>query len=191
MNPRIWFFTLLTMVLIFKAEPSAAQSFLRCENLFQQVPLELHPVIYHRAVEDRRVGTHRFNYAQKIEHRVTVMDWHLYYRGKLLDTTNGTAGDKHRKGIQIFGLDRDMNLITVEHAPTDVIHHSTLTGGEAGFFFGEWKVRQGKIVMVSNMSGHFRPSVKQLHAFIRLMKSLHVFDPEVDIVEIEPDPNRD
>lgn len=191
MNFRIWFFTLLSMVLILKAEPSAAQGSLRCENLFQQVPLHLHSVIYLRAKSDERVGTRRFNYAQQLANRVTVMNGRLYYKGQVLDTSNGTAGGIHRRGIQIFGLDRDMNLVTSPHAPVDVIHHSTLTGAEAGYFFGEWKVREGKIVMISNMSGHFRPSVRQLHAFVRLLRSLDVFDPSLDIVEIEPDPNRD
>jgi hypothetical protein len=162
-----------------------------CANLFRVVPQELHSILYTRQKEDERLGVRRFDDYEQLVHRVDVIGGLLYYKGRLLDTSNGTADGVHRRGIQIMALDKNMNLITTEHAPAGVVHHSTLTGGKPGYFFGEWRVRQGKVTMASNMSGHTLPSVEQLHVFVDFLNQLGVLDPNFEMVEIFPDPNVD
>lgn len=178
---------LFSVLVLGSTVATASVNPLVCANLFREAPHEIHPIVRVRAISDARLGVRRYDNFARLAHRVTAENGLLYYRGELLDTSRGTADGVHRRGIQILALDRDMNLITTEHAPVHVIHHSTLTGGEPGYYFGEWKVRQGKVVMVSNMSGHFLPSVAQLHVFVQYLRELGVLHPNVDIVEIRPD----
>lgn len=173
-----------------RAEAGSNARFL-CANLFRVVPQELHPVLYSRQKDDERLGVRRFDDYEQLVHRVDVIGGLLFYKGRLLDTSIGTADGVHRRGIQILALDRDMNLITTEHAPAGVIHHSTLTGGKPGYFFGEWRVRKGKVLMASNMSGHTLPSVEQLHVFVDFLGELGVLHPNFEMVEIYPDPHSD
>ncbi len=179
------------------AKPTAARAVstsgvsggsLLCANVFRTVPQELHPIIYTRQKNDERIGVRRFDEAAQRLNRVSVVGGLLFYKGRLLDTSAGTADGDHRRGIQILALDSEMNLITTEHAPADIVHHSTLTGGRPGFFFGEWRVRQGKVIMASNMSGHFLPTVEQLYVFVDFLTQLGVLHPDFEMVEIFPNP---
>lgn len=43
------------------------------------------------------------------------------------------------------------------------LHHSSATGGRRVFFPGEVEVKLGKIVTITNASGHYKPSLLALH----------------------------
>jgi hypothetical protein len=142
-----------------------------------------------REQEDIRVGVKRFTKEEQLENEIKIHNGLLYYKGELFDTSNGSADG--RADIQIIALTLDGRLITIPHAPVDIIHHSTLSMGLSGLFFGEIRATKGKIRMISNMSGHYKPPIHALQNFVNYLRLLGVEIDDSKVVEINDDPDEE
>lgn len=138
---------------------------------------------FKRELYDNQSNVQRYTPEDQDRHQITVQEGKLYYQGKPFSTLNGSADG--RAMIQIIALTMDGRLITAPHAPPGVLHHSTLVNGGPGYFFGEIRAVDGKIQMVSNMSGHYTPSVKDLYRFASYLRALGLEVPDSVIVEID------
>jgi hypothetical protein len=81
--------------------------------------------------------------------------------GKLTHGDSTPLGD----GKWIFVVDRDGRLIAAPPR-AGVIHHSSLSGGKPVLMAGEFEIVAGKVTVITNQSGHFRPSTAVFERFL-------------------------
>ncbi|MBU2670227.1 hypothetical protein KOI35_42675 [Actinoplanes bogorensis] len=80
--------------------------------------------------------------------------------GSLYDTSTGST-HWSGEGRAIFVMDGSGNLYaTLDQAPGH-IHHSSLLGGESVVGAGEIEVRDGRLVAMTDQSGHYHPKASQ------------------------------
>lgn len=77
-------------------------------------------------------------------------------QGRLFDTRNATTWSGDSKAIFVMNADGEIFASTYQKA--GVFHHSTLAGGQPVSAAGELSVIDGKLVEISNRSGHYQPN---------------------------------
>lgn len=68
-------------------------------------------------------------------------------------------------GQQLFGMTRDQHARVFEDSGR-IIHHSTFMGGAPVKFAGTIVVENGRITLLDNRSGHYRPGMEQFANFL-------------------------
>lgn len=102
--------------------------------------------------------------------RITARDGLLYTSdGKLLDTA-GMVTHFSGPGFAIYVMSREGNLHVSSHS-VGHRHHSSLLAGGAVSGAGELKVSKGRLVWISNKSGHYCPDVFHL---LQILHSLYM-----------------
>lgn len=71
-------------------------------------------------------------------------------------------------GFEIFVVSQDGEIHMASHK-VGQYHHSSLLGGAEVALGGEMQVKNGKIVMMSNKSGHYLPGAGQLVQFLHFL----------------------
>ena len=79
-----------------------------------------------------------------------------------LDTSASKIRDDLGGGKGLYVVDTQGNFYVAMHEKPGRFHHSTLVGGEPVLAAGEIVVRNGKVVEISNASGHYKPHVNNL-----------------------------
>ena len=94
---------------------------------------------------------------ERAQYLLTVRDGLLYdSSGNLFDTTNArTAHGKQNRAI--FVMDRDGAVYASKDHDPGVFHHSSLLAGGPVASAGEMEVIEGRVMVISNASGHYRP----------------------------------
>ena len=69
-------------------------------------------------------------------------------------------------------------------------NHSTLNAGKEVLCAGTLKVAQGRLTMLSNSSGHYKPTRANLHNAVRMLDGLGADLGQLRVVVGEPDPAR-
>lgn len=96
--------------------------------------------------------------ALRERYRITIHDGFVYdARGHLFDTQAGISAFPGIHGRAIFAMDQNGNLYASIFQRTGYFHHSSFFAGENVAAAGELVVRRGKIEMVTDHSGHYRP----------------------------------
>jgi hypothetical protein len=72
-------------------------------------------------------------------------------------------------GFEIFVVSLDGEIHMASHK-VGMYHHSSLLGGAEVALGGEMEVKNGKIVMMSNKSGHYLPDTSQLIQFLHFLE---------------------
>lgn len=107
--------------------------------------------------------------------------------GKLVDS-NGTA----LEGDYIFVVDQQGRLIA-SPPHEGVIHHSSLGAGKPVLTAGTIKVHDGEVTMLSNQSGHYRPSTESFEHFVVALQqegvALDRANAQALAVKLKTDPN--
>lgn len=102
--------------------------------------------------------------------RLTVHDGRLFDKdGRPFDTS---AGEAHwsSEPSAIFVMDGKGNLYASnEHVPRD-FHHSSLMAGQPVAGAGEIRVADGRLVNVTDSSGHYRPPPECLDQVVAYLK---------------------
>jgi hypothetical protein len=80
--------------------------------------------------------------------------------GSLYDTSTGST-HWSGEGRAIFVMDGSGNLYATLDQDPGRIHHSSLLGGEPVVGAGEIEVRDGKLVAMTDQSGHYTPAAEQ------------------------------
>lgn len=98
------------------------------------------------------------NEAARERHRLTVHDGRLY-DGTGRPFTSTPEGSAHSADARsIFVMDRHGNLYAANEHKRAEFHHSTFLAGDSVSGAGEIKVVDGRLELVSNQSGHYKPS---------------------------------
>ena len=93
------------------------------------------------------------------DYRLTIHDGHLYdAQGNLFDTSNGVSAFANNAGRAIFVMDKDGNIFASTYQRAGFFHHSSFFSGGDVAAAGELVVKDGKIEIVSDRSGHYMPS---------------------------------
>lgn len=96
--------------------------------------------------------------------RVFVRDGLLYGTdGRIVDTVgaNLSGGDRG-----IFVMDSQGNIYLSTEQEVGTFHHSSFLGGQPVSAAGELVVEDGRILIVTNQSGHYRPPPESLQLFL-------------------------
>jgi hypothetical protein len=116
-------------------------------------------------------------------YRVFVRDGLLYQtNGELLDTTDASSlhsGD----GVAIFVMDPQGNLYVSTEHEVGAFHHSSFLAGQPVAGAGEIVVEDGRIVGMSDASGHYRPPPQFLQ---QVLDQLQIQGLDISGLEEEP-----
>lgn len=114
--------------------------------------------VFHPAASCRPIV--RLNEGQRQAYCTECNDGVLFRNGNLLSTEGETAGTDAEDWM-IFVIGPDQKLYCGSHVP-DVFYHSSFFKAQAVMAAGKIKTdKNGKIIAISNQSGHYRPSDKQ------------------------------
>jgi hypothetical protein len=92
------------------------------------------------------------------DYRVTIHDGHLYdAHGDLFDTSGGVSAFANNGGRAIFVMDKDGNIFASTYQRVGDFHHSSFFSGQEVAAAGELVVKDGKIEIVTDRSGHYLP----------------------------------
>ncbi len=121
-----------------------------------------------------REGVVYFAPEQREETRVTVQDGLLHHRGKPL-TTEGKPligevgkGIEQRSDVMIWAMSPDGDLHVVAGQPFRIHHSSIFAGGDV-LCAGEIVAKEGRLTLLTNQSGHYKPKP---HTLIAALKKL-------------------
>jgi hypothetical protein len=89
--------------------------------------------------------------------------------------------------LAIFVMDTSGELLlTCDHAPNR-FHHSSFVAGAPVIAAGEMRVHRGKLVAITNRSGHYAPPPSCLHLVMQRLKALGVGSlHDVKVEPVEP-----
>lgn len=93
---------------------------------------------------------------------------------------------KYKEGFAMYVVGPDQTF----HATSQVVfekHHSSLLAGGAVIGAGECKIENGKLVMISNKSGHYKPSKENMLDVLRVLKAQNVPLSDVRLEITMPD----
>lgn len=99
--------------------------------------------------------------------------------GGLADTST-TQGDK--PGFAAFVMDDDHNIYIAEKERNEFQHSSFLSGSDVSCA-GLLKIKHGKVIAISNESGHYKPDDLDLAIAITVLRDKNVLDPNFVIVK--------
>lgn len=85
-------------------------------------------------------------------------------------------------GAYAYVWTKDDLLLCAPHVG-GVFHHSSFTSGKKVKCAGMIHFKDGKVVKVSNNSGHYKPGTVYLKAFVRYLKDSQVFDANAKVFD--------
>jgi hypothetical protein len=96
--------------------------------------------------------------AGRQQYRLTVKDGKLYDAdGNPFDSSLGHSAHSGG-GKAIFVMDKDGNLYASNYHSPGQFHHSSFLGGQPVSAAGELSVRDGRLVELTDRSGHYKPA---------------------------------
>jgi hypothetical protein len=136
----------------------------------------------------------------KLEVRVVEIDGRKEHRlvdaeGRLFDTHDASTYWTEQSGVAraIFVMNARGELFASNYHASALFHHSSLAGGEPVAAAGEIRVIAGRVVDVTNNSGHYHPSrADTLQALAVLMaqgmnlRGVKVVDVQRHTIEVLP-----
>ena len=135
-------------------------------------------------------GVHRFN-EMRTERSVTPESLDQYYgtvikKGLIFDgserpydTSTGVAWTEERSPTAIYVMDAAGKIFSSTYRKHLVFHHSSFLSGASVAGAGEWAVAEGKLLMISNQSGHYLPQ-----DYIFAQTVLRLFDAGIDLTGV-------
>ncbi len=105
-------------------------------------------------------GVERWS-AERIERQRVVVDEEGFFRtidGGVLDTRMATASWRTNAELALFIMDPHGNFYVSLRRVIGRIHHSTLSGGGPVAAAGELRVREGRLSVITDHSGHYPPT---------------------------------
>jgi hypothetical protein len=129
------------------------------------------------------MGMHGVTYLDEVAreaYRITIRDGFVYdAQGQLFDTSEGvSAFIDGSDGRAIFVMDRHGNLYASTQHEAGIFHHSSFFAGGEVASAGELVVRDGRIELLTDQSGHYRPGRERtLQVLEQLASQGVVIDP--------------
>ncbi|MGW4098411.1 hypothetical protein [Mycobacterium sp. NPDC004974] len=111
-------------------------------------------------LEPQQSGVERWP-AERIERHRVVIDKEGRFRtidGGVLDTRMASASWRPNAELALFIMDPHGNFYVSLRRVVSRIHHSTLSGGGPVAAAGELRVREGRLLVLTDHSGHYPPT---------------------------------
>lgn len=96
---------------------------------------------------------------EKNLYKAQIRNGRVYVDNKIFSTT---LNPKTGRGHTIFVLDELGDLYLSNESEFNRFHHSTLSSGRPVYAAGEALIVDGKIVVLTNQSGHYKSSIESL-----------------------------
>lgn len=128
---------------------------------------------------------------EKAAHKLTIENGVFYGPGhRPFDSSSGKFTYAEGEGVDLWSkaiivLDEKDDLYFSLDKVEYQFHHSSLNAGKPVKFAGDMYVKDGKLIKFTNNSGHYKPSVKHVHQFMRYLES-----KGVDITQVQFDLNQ-
>jgi hypothetical protein len=121
-------------------------------------------------------------------HRLTIHDGLMYdAKGLPFDTSNGvSAFGPSSNGRAIFVMDEHGNIYASTYQNFAEFHHSSLLAGSDVAGAGEILVRDGKIELLTDRSGHYAPGRSQTQQVLDQLESQGIVIDPINIHLIAP-----
>jgi hypothetical protein len=117
------------------------------------------------------------------EYRIGVKNGLLVdARGRPFDTSDATGLHPRGNGRAIFVMDAEGAIYASCRASMGAFHHSSLVAGAPAAAAGEFEVERGRLRLVSNASGHYRPTLAQTQQLVAVRA-----EQGVDVSRVEWD----
>ena len=113
-------------------------------------------------------------------YRITIHDGFVYdAQGRLFDTSQGvSAFVGGSEGRAIFVMDKHGNLYASTNHEAGIFHHSSFFAGGEVASAGELVVKDGRIELLTDHSGHYRPGpARTMQVLEQLASQGVVIDP--------------
>ncbi|MCV7363264.1 hypothetical protein [Mycolicibacterium neworleansense] len=111
-------------------------------------------------LEPQPSGVERWS-AERLERHRVVIDKEGRFRtidGGVLDTRMASASWRPNAEFALFIMDPHGNFYVSLRRVVSRIHHSTLSGGGPVAAAGEFRVREGRLLVLTDHSGHYPPT---------------------------------
>ena len=109
--------------------------------------------------------------AERQAYKLTVKDGKLYdANGKLFDTAKCVTAHSGC-GRAIFVMDEQGQIFASTYQEVAKFHHSSLVGGQPVTGAGELVVENGVVKVISNKSGHYRPSAEMNEQVLKALEA--------------------
>ena len=115
----------------------------------------------------------------------------LYVRDGLLTDLAGQRLDPltdvhpSRDGLAIFVMDRQRDIYVSFDHQQNRFHHSSILAGKPVLAAGDMTILDGKLLEISNSSGHYRPPARSLKVVIDRLTELGVDMTSVKVMAID------
>ena len=124
--------------------------------------------------------------SQRTPYEVTVNNGLLVHasgplKGQLVDTSTMTSLHSRGKNTAIFVMDPEGKLYIGSHTPGE-FHHSSFLSGAPVASAGEMTVKNGKILEISNESGHYQPKQSLNNQVISELKHKGMAEKDVNSI---------
>ncbi len=101
--------------------------------------------------------------------------------GKLYDTSSSSSVFGAGQGKSIFVMDEYGRIYASKYQAVGKFHHSSILGGKPVASAGEITVQNGKIIEISNRSGHYQPTQQTNSQVINELKNRGVDTGKIKI----------
>lgn len=114
----------------------------------------------------KQLGKARVTYLSAVQREANAI---YIDESGLLRTSDGSlfSSDIHDS---IFVVDLNGNFYVSNDSFEGVFHHSSLVAGESVWMAGKIRIANGRVVEVTNASGHYKPGVTSLLLFLNWLK---------------------
>ncbi len=116
---------------------------------------------------------------QRLEHLVTIQGGLMYQNGELLDAdigqthvrVNGVAATVPKVYMDTYAVDKYGNIYSkrLKGIQDLYFNHSSYCSGKSVICAGTMGCIQGRLIYVSNFSGHYKPNAGYLSQFLRIL----------------------
>jgi len=119
---------------------------------------------------------------EQAAYKITIRDGKLYAaNGKVFSTSSASTVHSNDPRA-VFVVNKDGNIYASLIQTIGRFHHSSLAAGDSVLTAGEMSVSNGKLVLISNKSGHYRPSKDSVMDLLSALKKVGV-----DVSKVQED----
>lgn len=124
---------------------------------------------------------------ERQDYKLTIKDGLLYQGEELFDTSK--MHSKGSIGKAAFIITSEGEILAAEHKGGE-FHHSSFMSGERVAMAGMIEVKDGKIMEINNVSGHYKPGEHNMVHGLQLVKGIETTFDENGKVRVEYSPSQ-
>ncbi len=123
----------------------------------------------HSKEQDKNLKPPMLTAKDRASHRVLMYKGKFYHQAKILDTGSYLSHNKTSFAAFTFNLNGELSIFTHKSTPGEQVH-SSMNAGQPVVCAGELQIKHGKLVALTDHSGHYQPS---LYSLYQVLKHFH------------------